>query len=103
LTFLRLGFHVADVEPGDGAGVFAGLDGEFFLAVQDEVAGVLMMTVTSLPAWRGSSFIPAGEQLYSQVRTGEDQLAPLAVPAGTYSHPSRHHAIADLGRGRCAA
>ncbi len=41
LDVSRPGFHAADVEPGDGAGVFAELDGEFFFAVEDAVAGVL--------------------------------------------------------------
>ena len=38
MRFLGLGFRPADVEPDDWAGVLAGLDGEFFIAMQDAVA-----------------------------------------------------------------
>ena len=41
MLYLSLaGCFAADVEPGNGGGVAAGFDGEFFAAVQDPVVGV---------------------------------------------------------------
>jgi hypothetical protein len=35
-----LGFHAAEVKPGDRRGVFAVLGGKFFYAVQDAAVGI---------------------------------------------------------------
>jgi hypothetical protein len=42
-------FGLAADEPGDGGGVAAGFDGEFFLAVQDPLVGLLDEDGDELP------------------------------------------------------
>lgn len=57
MTSAALDALASDVLPGDGCGVAAGSDVEFFLAVEDPVVGVFDDDGDELPTCRGPSLM----------------------------------------------
>jgi hypothetical protein len=96
LTFLGLGFHAADVEPGDWRGVSAGLGCEFFFAVQDAVAGVLDDD-DELPGVAGTEL--HGLLVDHDRAVGRTRRRAATDPAASTGLPSRRWIAALAGSG----